>query len=59
MTATLGRISRLVRYKVVIQTPLFYIWRFDRGRLTTHVRFETADASLAEPAFIFSPKPLE
>jgi DNA topoisomerase-1 len=27
--------------------------RFDRGGLTTHVRIETAGASLAEPAFIF------
>src|SRR6202142_681496 len=27
--------------------------RFDRGRRCTHVRIETADANLAEPAFIF------
>jgi DNA topoisomerase I len=33
--------------------PPFNICRFDRGPLTTHVRDETADASLAEPAFIF------
>src|ERR1700674_1531014 len=33
--------------------PLFNICRFDRGLRCTHVRIETADASLAEPAFIF------
>jgi len=39
--ATLGRISELFRYKFVSPRPLFNICRFDRGRLTTHVRFET------------------
>ena len=32
---------------------LFNICRFDRGLRCTHVRIETADANLAEPAFIF------
>src|SRR6201993_4258814 len=31
----------------------FNICRFDRDLPTTHVRCETADANLAEPAFIF------
>ena len=57
--ATLGRISQLFRYKVVSDSPPINICRFDRDRLTTHVRSETAAASLAEPAFIFSHKPLE
>jgi len=38
-TATLGRISCLFRYKVVPSNPTINICRFDRGRLTTHVRF--------------------
>jgi hypothetical protein len=57
--ATLGRISQLFRYKVASRSPPINICRFDRDRLTTHVRSETAAASLAEPAFIFSHKPLE
>jgi len=36
--ATLGRSSQLFRYKVVPLTHSFNICRFDRGRLTTHVR---------------------
>jgi hypothetical protein len=59
MAATLGRISQHFRYKVVSPRGPINICRFDRGRLTTHVRSETAVASLAEPAFIFSHKPLE
>ncbi len=41
------------------QTAPVMICRFDRGRLTTHVRIETAAASLAEPAVIYSRKLLE
>jgi hypothetical protein len=58
-SATLGRISQLFRHKVVTHGPVFNICRFDRGRLTTHVRNETAAASLAEPACISSRKLLE
>ena len=57
--ATLGRISQLFRYKVLTGSAPFNICRFDRGLRTTHVRVETAAASLAEPALIFSRKLLE
>ncbi len=57
--ATLGRNSQLFGYGFAPQRPRPTICRFDRGRLTTHVRVETAAASLAEPAFIFSRKLLE
>jgi hypothetical protein len=47
---TLGRISQLIGYRIATLERLFNICRFDRDPLNTHVRPETADASLAEPA---------
>ena len=40
-------------FDIDVGPPVFNICRFDRGVRCTHVRNETADANLAEPAFIF------
>src|ERR1700694_2670308 len=52
-SATIGGILQLFWQERATAAPPFHICRFDRGLLCTHVRCETADASLAEPAFIF------
>ena len=54
-SATLGRISQLFRYKSDPARPSFNICRFDRGRLTTHVRVETAGREFSRNQPLFSP----
>jgi hypothetical protein len=54
--ATLARSSQLLRYKVVSDYRPPKTQRFDRGRPTTHVRFDTVDRESRGTAFKISRK---